>query len=126
VNQRHSCGTGSTQRLLAGKPPALVRIFRRLAEALRAMGGVEVVAKDRYALFRTTRVIADAVFMKDALRLAIVLGRRVDDPAFFKVQSVGPGRIGHVTKLRTLADLQAVAKYLDEARSFSVEEASRA
>jgi hypothetical protein len=36
---------------------------------------VEVVTRNRYALFRTTRIFADLTVMRDALRVAIHLGR---------------------------------------------------
>ena len=43
--------------------------------ALEGRDDVEIVTKDRYALFRTTRIFADLVFMRDALRLAVHMKR---------------------------------------------------
>ncbi|HMI91831.1 MAG TPA: DUF5655 domain-containing protein, partial [Polyangiales bacterium] len=73
------------------------------------------VAKDRYALFRTTRIFADLVFMRDALRLAVHMKRAVTDPMFFKVVAGRNGQVTHVAKIRSSAELDAVLPYLDEA-----------
>jgi hypothetical protein len=93
-----------------------------MERSLKGLGGVEIVAKRRYALFRTTRVFADLVFMRDALRLAILLDREVKDPLFFKIQRMSTHRIGHVAKLRNAASLRAVMPYLKEAYHFAQHE----
>ncbi len=108
--------------MLRGKPEPLVKLYREMEKTLKALGGVEIVAKRRYALFRTTRVFADLVFMSDALRLALLLDREVKDPLFFKVGRMSTHRVGHVAKLRTLADLRAVQPYLEEAYRFAKSE----
>ena len=115
ANQRHACGIGSREELLKGKPEPLVALYRSLEKSLRSCKGVEIVAKDRYALFRTTRIFADLVFMKDALRLAIHMDREAHHPLFFKVGMGDNGRVGHVAKLHNAAELKAVMPFLKEA-----------
>lgn len=122
-NQSHSCGVGSRDELLRGKPETLSRLFGALEREVRAFGRVEIVFRGRYALFRTTRIFADVVFMRDALRLALLLDREVEDPLFFKAQRLGR-RVAHVAKLRSAGDLRAVARYLEEAYRFAVGEVS--
>ncbi len=121
-NLAHSCGVGNRKAMLQGKPKPLVKLYRELEKSLRAFGGVEIVAKRRYALFRTTRIFADLVFMSDALRLAIFLDREVKNPLFFKIQRMSTHRVGHVAKLRSAAELRAVKPYLKEAYSFAQSE----
>ena len=41
---------------------------------------MEVVTRDRYALFRTTRIFVDLTVMRDALRVVVHLGRKVSAP----------------------------------------------
>lgn len=120
VNLRHSCGVGSRRALLKGKPAPLVKLYLSLEKSLKAWGGVEIVARGRYALFRTTRIFADLVFMKEALRLAILLDREVKHPMFFKIGRMSAHRIAHVAKLRTAAELRAVKPYLKEAYRFAL------
>ena len=121
-NLQHSCGVGSRKGMLAGKPEPLVRLYLAMERTLKALGGVEIVAKRRYALFRTTRVFAELVFMRDALRLFILLDREVEDPLFFKIGRMSTHRIGHVAKLRNAASLRAVMPYLKEAYRFAQRE----
>ncbi|HET7746124.1 MAG TPA: DUF5655 domain-containing protein, partial [Vicinamibacteria bacterium] len=95
VNQRHACGVGSAITLLQGRSPALAALYRRLEATVRTFGEVEVVTRDRYALFRTTRIFADLTVMRDVLRVVVHLGRRVSAPCFIKVGSSG-SRVSHV------------------------------
>jgi hypothetical protein len=114
VNQRHSCGVGDRATLLSGKSAGLVELYRVIEREVSGYPGVEIVSKDRYALFRTTRIFADLVFMKDALRLALQLERVVVDPLFFKTVH-DRKRVAHVAKLCTAAEVAAVLPYLKEA-----------
>ena len=75
VNQRHACGVGSAATLLKSRPPALTELYRKLGATVRGFGDVEVVTRNRYALFRTTRIFVDLTVMRDALRVVIHLGR---------------------------------------------------
>ena len=108
-------GAGEATRMLAGKPAGLVVLYEALERIVKGYGEVEIVAKDRYALFRTTRIFADVVFMKDALRLALQLERIIDDPMFFKILQDARGRVQQVVKLHNAAELRAVEPYLLEA-----------
>lgn len=110
---------GSRKALLSGKPASLVKRYRELERMLEGLGSVEIVARGRYALFRTTRIFADLVFTRDALRLVIILDRAVKDRLFFKIQAMSPRRVAHVAKLRTAAELRAVQPYLERAYGFA-------
>src|SRR6202162_1225069 len=85
VNQRHACGVGSAATLLKSRPPALTDLYRKLETTVRGFGDVEVVTRNRYALFRTTRIFADLTVMRDALRVVIHLGRKAGAPYFIKI-----------------------------------------
>ncbi|MBI4466271.1 MAG: hypothetical protein HY656_02435 [Acidobacteria bacterium] len=111
---------GSRRALLEGKPESLVKLYVAMEKSLKAWGGVEIGARGRYALFRTTRVFADLVFMKEALRLALLLDREVKAPLFFKVLRMSAHRVAHVAKLRNRAELRAVIPYLKEAYRFAL------
>ncbi len=119
VNQRHACGTGDRSSLLRNKPPALANLYLSLEKSLKSYGGVEVVTRDRYALFRTTRIFADLVFMRDALRLAVHLDRERPHPLFFKAARGDNGRVTHVAKVRDAAELAALKPFLREAYDFA-------
>jgi hypothetical protein len=114
IKQRHACGVGSVETLLKDRPPTLADLYRKLETAVKDFGDVEVVTRDRYALFRTTRIFADLTVMKDALRVVIHLDRKVAAPCFIKSGN-DRNRVSHVALVRTPADLKAITPYLREA-----------
>jgi len=123
VNQRHACGLGSAAALLKDRPPALADLYRKLEATVKDFGAVEVVTRDRYALFRTTRIFADLTVMRDALRVVIHLGRKASAPCFMKVGQSG-NRVSHVSLVRTGEDLGAITPFLREAFHLAASEES--
>ena len=123
VNQRHACGAGSATTVLKGRPPALTGLYRKLEATVRGFGEVEVVTRDRYALFRTTRIFADLTVTRDALRVVVHLGRKVEKPYFVKMGPSGK-RVSHVAFVRTGEELRRVIPFLREAWELAVSEES--
>ena len=124
VNQRHACGVGSAATLLEGRPPALADLYRKLETTVKRFGDVEVVTRDRYALFRTTRIFADLTVMPDALRVVVHLGRKVSAPYFVKTGPSGK-RVSHVALIRTAEELRTVMPFLRDAYDLAVSESGR-
>jgi hypothetical protein len=118
-NQRHACGTGDRTSVLRDRPASLVRLYTELEAFVHTLGPVEVVARERYVLLRSTRIFADLVMMTDAVRVAVHLKRAANDPIFFKVAS-DARQISHVAKLRAEEDLAALKPYLQEAYQASL------
>ena len=121
VHQSHACGVGSAATLLKNRPPALTNLYRKLETTVRSFGEVEVVTRDRYALFRTTRIFADLTVMRDALRVVVHLGRKVTAPCFIKTGPTG-NRVSHVALVRSAEDLRTVMPFLRQAFDFAVSE----
>ena len=80
---------------------------------------MEFVTRDRYVLIRGNRIFADLVIMSDALRLAIHLSRRVESRLFMKV-GLDRGKVTHVIKLRDMAALERMKRFLREAYEYSM------
>jgi len=118
-NQRHACGTGDRADVLRNRPPEVVALYAALEAFARSLGPVELVTRERYVLFRSTRIFADAVILSDAVRLAIHLPRRAEHELFVKVGS-DRKQVTHVAKLRALEELEAMKPFLREAHEFSV------
>jgi hypothetical protein len=124
VNQRHACGVGSAAALLKGRPPALTNLYRKLETTVKGFGDVEVVTRNRYALFRTTRIFADLTVTRDALRVVIHLSRRAGARCFIKIGQGGK-RVSHVALVRSAEDLRAIMPFLREAFDLAVSEESQ-
>ena len=118
ANQRHACGTGDRKQVLRNRSPELVELYGAIERFAKALGAVEVVARERYVLFRSVRIFTDLVMMTDAVRIAIHLGRRVDEPLFFKIVS-DRNAVTHVAKLKSAADFDAVKALIQEAYRLS-------
>ncbi len=114
-NQRHACGTGDRTSLLRDRPATLVQLYDSLEAKVRSFGPVEIVTRDRYALFRTTRIFTDLTVMRDALRVVIHLDRQVTAPCFVRTGRGSARRVSHVALVRTGAELRALTPWLREA-----------
>ena len=113
INQRHACGTGDSAALLKNRPAKLADLYRKLEATIEGFGDVEVVTRNRYALFRTTRIFTDLTVTRDALRVVTHLARKVSAPCFDRVGQSGK-RVSHVAFVRTDEDLRAIKPYLLE------------
>lgn len=83
---------------------------------MRSLGDVELVTRDRDVLLRTTRIFADLVVMKDALRLAIHLTREIEDPLIIKTVR-GRHQVTHIVLLREPSQLERTQPWLLEAHA---------
>jgi hypothetical protein len=101
--------------VIRGRPEPLVQLLSAIEGFGRSLGPVEIVARERYVLLRSTRIFADLVMMSDALRIAIHLRRKVPHPLFFKVGANDRGGITHVAKIRNYQELESLKTYLKEA-----------
>jgi|GEM_PF-653175 hypothetical protein len=119
-NQRHACGAGDRSEVLRNRPDSIVRLYGLVEAFARSLGPIEIVARERYVLLRTVRIFADLVIMVGAVRIAVHLKRKVNDPLFFKVAS-DARHVTHVAKLQTQKELSAIKPYLKEAYQASLE-----
>ena len=118
-SQRHACGTGERADVLRDRPPELVATYAAVEAFAKSLGAIELVTRERYVLFRSARIFADAVIMTDAVRLAIHLPRRIEHALFIKIVA-DRRQVTHVVKLRSAAELDVVKPWLREAYDHSV------
>ena len=119
VNQRHACGTSDGRDVLRNRPESVVRTYAAIEEFVKSFGEIEIVARNRYVLFRSARIFADLNILTDGVRAAIHLERRVSDPCFVKVVE-GRNKVTHVVKLQSATDVDAIREYLKEAYEASL------
>jgi hypothetical protein len=119
VNQRHACGTSDGSDVLRNRPGSVVRTYAAIEAFVNSLGPIEIVARERYVLLRSVRIFADLVIMAGAVRTAIHLERRVDDPRFIKVVE-DRKKVTHVVKLADVNEVDAIKGYLQEAYDASL------
>ena len=120
VNQRHACGTGSREEVLRNRPAVLVHIYELIESHAKTLGPIEIVTRQRYALFRSARIFADLTVMTSCVRLVIHLRRRVATPAFSKIVTGDKMVVSHVAKLATADEWEAVKACFEEAYRVSL------
>ncbi|HLV68164.1 MAG TPA: DUF5655 domain-containing protein [Polyangiaceae bacterium] len=119
MNQRHACGTSDGSDVLRNRPESVVRTYAAVEALVKSLGPIEIVAREPYVLFRSVRIFADLVVMADAVRVAIHLERRVEDPRFIKVVE-DRKRVTHVVKLANASEVDGIQGYLREAYDASL------
>jgi hypothetical protein len=120
VNQRHACGTGSREEVLRNRAAGLVHIYELIEAYANTLGPVEIVTRQRYALFRSVRIFADLTVMTSCVRLVIHLRRQVADRTFCRVVTGEKMAVSHVAKLTTPDEWEAVKRYFEEAYRVSL------
>lgn len=123
-NQRHACGTGDRAGVLRNRPDNLVKVYDAIEKYAKSLGDIEVVARERYVLLRSSRIFTDLVIMTDAVRVAVHLGRKVDDPIFSKIVK-DKRHVTHVVKLQEPKDVRSIKRYVKEAYDFSLEQPAK-
>jgi hypothetical protein len=106
--------------VLRNRPVVLVHIYELIEAYAKTLGPVEIVTRQRYALFRSVRIFADLTVMTSCVRLVIHLHRRVADPAFSKIVTGEKMAVSHVAKLTTPDEWKAVKSYFGEAYRVSL------
>ena len=119
-NQRHACGVGTRSDILRDRPDEIVKLYAAVEAFVKALGSVEIVTRERHALFRRVRIFADLTVTRDALRMVVHLRRAVADPIFFKVARSN-NVVSHVAMLKTKQEFQTLKPYLKEAYQVSLE-----
>jgi predicted transport protein len=118
-NQRHACGTGDRADVLRNRPPEIVKLYGALERFARSLGPVELVTRERYVLFRSNRIFADAVIMSGAIRLAIHLPRKAEHKLFMKIVS-DRRHVTHIAKLLAMEELESLKPFLRGAYEYSI------
>jgi predicted transport protein len=118
-NQRHACGIGNRSEVPRNRPESLVLLYAALEDFAKSLGKVEIVTRERYVLFRSSKIFTDVVVMKDALRVAIHLGRKIEHPIYFKI-GTDRKHVTHVAKITTRKQFSALKPHLREAYEFSL------
>ena len=116
-NQVHACRPlGSLDRHLAGKPPEVAAIIRRLVELAERSGPVTVLPEASRIAFQVRMSFAAVVPRRRWVDWHVVLARRLEHPRFRRIDSISARNHVHHFRLARLDEVdEEVAAWLAEA-----------
>ncbi|HEV7921712.1 MAG TPA: DUF5655 domain-containing protein [Thermoanaerobaculia bacterium] len=119
-NQTHSCGTvGALDAHFARRPPAVRELFDAFVARVRAIGPVTILPEKTRIAFHVRMSFAMVMPRHDALVGHLVLARRVDDPRLHKIETFSPRNHVHHFRVRSVAEIDAIAEWIAEAYAVS-------
>lgn len=105
ANMAHSCSNYDLDTAFVRAAPNVRASFDHFVELIERCGPVEVIAqKTRITIMVKVR-FAGATVLRDRLRIAFALGRRVEHQRLVKVEEYGPRWIIHRLDIRDPAEL---------------------
>lgn len=116
ANMSHSCSRYTLDDAFARALPNVRACFDRYVELIERCGPIVVIPqKTRIAIMVQAR-FAGATVLRDRLRIAFALGRRIEHPLLVRVDAYNARWIGHRLEIRDPADLDdpRVAAWLCE------------
>ena len=116
ANQWHSCGTFRVEDHLASADAKVAALYQRFERMVRRCGSVTLTpTKDRIR-FRGLVQLASAQLQRDALRVGLVLGRKLKSARIEQILTFTPGGHVHGIKIRRPEELDAeLQRWLREA-----------
>jgi hypothetical protein len=93
-HQMHACGRYTVaQHLEAGA--AAAALYERFVEQVRACGPIAIVPTRTGIGFQVRTIFAAVSLREQGLDGHLVLARRLEDPAFTRIEPLAPDRHGH-------------------------------
>lgn len=114
-NQTHTCGLATLDAHFAGRDPHVRALFEAFLDVVRALGPVEVLPEKTRIAFHVRMSFAQLTPRKSWLVGHLVLGRRVEDPRFTKIETISARNHVHHFRLASVDDLD------EEMRAFIAE-----
>jgi hypothetical protein len=107
-NQTHTCAPlGSLDDHLAGKPPEIASIVERVIDAARDCGEVTVLPEKTRIALAARMSFAALMPRRRWVDGHVVLGRRLEDPRFTRIETYSPGNVLHAFRLASVDDVDA-------------------
>jgi uncharacterized protein DUF5655 len=107
-NQTHTCAAlGTLDDHLAGKPPEIAEIVSRAIACARECGDVTVLPEKTRIALAARMSFAALMPRRGWVDGHVVLGRRLEDPRFTRIETYSPGNHLHAFRLVSRDDVDA-------------------
>jgi Domain of unknown function (DUF5655) len=103
----HSCGTFSLDDLFARSEPQVRKTFRKFAKMARVCGPVHTIPQKSRVVFQVRMRFAGAMPRKSHLICHFILGRKIDDTRFQRVETFSPRCHTHYLRIDSEEQLDA-------------------
>ena len=105
-NQTHTCAAlHDLAWHLDGKPPEIASIVHRAIAAARECGEVTVLPEKTRIAFAARMSFAALMPRRGWVDGHVVLGRRLEDPRFTRIETFSPGNHLHAFRLSSVGDV---------------------
>jgi hypothetical protein len=115
ANQSHACGRHTLESHFDGKPPLVRQIYDSFLAVLEELGPVTVLPEKTRIAFQARMSFAQLTVRRHWVLGHLVLARRVEDPAFTKVETISPRNHVHHFRLDSPDDVERLRDYAGEA-----------
>ena len=115
ANQSHACGRSELEDHFAGKPPLVREIYDAFLAMLEAIGPVTVLPEKTRIAFQTRMSFAQLTVRRRWVLGHFVLARRVEDPAFTRVETYSPRNHTHHFRLDSPDEVAPLRDFAREA-----------
>jgi Domain of unknown function (DUF5655) len=115
ANQPHACGRYELEAHFAGKPPKVRDIYADFLALLEAIGPVTVLPEKTRIAFQTRMSFAQLTVRRHWVLGHLVLARRVEDPAFTKIETISARNHVHHFRLETAEEVERLRNFAREA-----------
>ena len=122
ANQAHACGRHDLESHFAGKPPAVREIYDAFLAMIEEIGPVTVLPEKTRIAFQARMSFAQLTVRRHWVTGHLVLARRVEDPAFTKVETVSRRNHVHHFRLDSPADVGRLNAFAREAYAVGLQE----
>src|SRR5262245_5551382 len=115
-HQSHACGRYKLASHFKGKPANVRAIFEKLLRVARQNGPVIVLREKTRIAFQVRMSFAAFVIRKNWVDGHVVLGRRLENPRFRRIETFSPRNHLHAFRFESISDVDnEVSSWLSEA-----------
>jgi Domain of unknown function (DUF5655) len=122
ANQPHACGRYDLESHFAGKYPLVRDIYAAFLAMIEAIGPVTVLPEKTRIAFQTRMSFAQLTVRRHWVLGHFVLARRIEDPAFTKVETISARNHVHHFRLDAPGDVARLGDFAREAYAVGCQE----
>jgi hypothetical protein len=106
-NQFHFCTRITVREYLKGKSPFALSLYRKFVKLVRRCGPVILVPNKTRVGFQVRMAFADVMLRRNWMDAYVILGRRLENPRFTKIETFSPRNHIHYFRIQSPKEMEA-------------------